>query len=328
MLRIVLFCHVEAGTYRGQEMVFHPRHEEGFVVALPRIVDFADRHQVAIAFAMTPAALKGSETDLSGHEVGVHLHPQDTVLRRMLHSTIDLSSDCLAAYSAEDQVTLIETAKELFEDSEGQSPRTFVAGRWSENTTTMKLLYDAGFCYDGSPLPGHISDCADWTRIPRLAQPYAPSVEDYQRRGSVNLLYIPVYQGLWNHYLTPENIHLLGISYFKAALKEALIGGGEVVHMFFHSPMAMDPFFLSEFGAVIDFAQDELDAQFVFPSSLQPSDSTTSRPFPPAYVAYLNWRIVKGLIGGGELGRRLIGARTSLKESADTSLGAEQEDAD
>ncbi len=297
------------------------------MVALPRIVDFADKYRLPMTFAMTPAALRVNETDLSGHEVGVHLHPQDALLQKRLGPKMVLSSDCLAGYPEKDQSTLIETAKEVFEDIEGGSPRTFVAGRWSENNTTMKLLCDAGFRFDGSPLPGHLSDCADWTRIPRLAQPFCPSLEDCQARGSMNFLYIPVYQGLWNHYLTPENIHLLGASYFKAALKEALIGGAEVVHMFFHSPMAIDSFFLSEFTTVVEYAQDDLGVQFVLPSSLRPSDRPLSRPFPPAYLVHMNWRLIKSFVGGSELGRRLIGTsslrRKPLAASVDIGDGWE-----
>ncbi len=319
-MRILIFCHVEPGTVQGRELVFHPRHVEGIAAALPRIVDFADEHALSITFAMTATATRESETDLAGHEVGVHLHPQDAQVQARLDRKIPSTSDCLRTYSEEDQAALINAAKESFEDEEGFSPRTFVAGHWSENTTTLKLLARSGFSFDGSPLPLHTSPCADWGRVPRLAQPYAPGPEDYQAGGSMDYLYLPASLGLWGHYLTPELLHLLGVSYFKAALKEASMGGAEVVQMFFHSPMAIDPFFLSEFSAVVDYAHDELRAESSVPSSCRPGRLSTSRPFPPVYFARLNWRLAKGVMGRGELGRRLMG-----KEPLETAVPSQVE---
>lgn len=287
--------------------MFYPEGEEGITVALPRIVEFAEEEGVPLAFALTPVALKRNDTDLESHDVGVHLHPQDALLKETLSGDVELSSDCLAHYPGEDQRALVEAARTLYEDTEGRPPHTFVAGNWSESTTTMRILVDSGFRYDGSPLPGHHSGCADWSRIARLAQPYTPNLEDYQGRGEADLLYLPVYQGLWNHYLTPENIHLLGASYFKAALREAMVGGADLVHMFFHSPMALDPYFLSEFRKVLNYARDELRVRAVLPPALRPSDRPLSKPFPPAYFAYLDWPLVKGLLGRGELGQRLLG---------------------
>lgn len=306
MLQVVIFCHVEPGTVRNREIRFHPGRAEGILEAVPRIVKFAEDVDIPLTFAMTPTALSTSETDLDGHEVGMHLHPQDALLRQALRGSVKLTSDCLAQYPPEDQKTLIHAAKTIFEGVEDRSPSTFVAGNWSENTVTLRILTDAGFRFDGSPLPGHRSACASWDRVSRLAFPYNPSLEDYERRGTADYLYIPVSQGFWNHYLTPENIHHLGRSYFKAALKEAKVGGADLVHIYFHSPMAVDPYFLSEFAPVVEFARDELKARFVVSSDLRAGDRASSRPFPPAYFAYLNWRLAKGFVGHGPLGRRLM----------------------
>ncbi len=325
-MKIVLFCHVESGTTRARQLIFHRNHEEGISVAVPRIAEFADEHELPLVFAMTATALKHNETDLDGHEVGIHLHPQDPVLRRELQGKVTISSDCLSSYSPSDQKTLIEAARSTFEGVQGRSPRTFVAGRWSENTTTAKLLADGDFRYDGSPVPGHLSECADWSRIPRLAQPYRPSAQDRQRRGAMNLLYIPVFQGLWDHYLTPEIIHLVGASYFKAAIKEALVGEADVVHIFFHSAMAVDPFFLSEFASVVSFARDEPGVQFALPSDLGPSQKPSSEAFPPAYFAYMNRRMFKSLIGRGKIGRQLLAPRAS--EGEPVRVEAHDEDND
>lgn len=321
-VQIVVFCHVEPGTCLKRMILYDPPLEEGITVAIPRIVEFADDHDIPLTFALTPSALAKNQTDLSGHELGLHLHPQDAILRRAVGQRVVLSSDCLATYDHMGQSLLIEAAKGVFESYVGRAPRVFVAGRWSENDTTLSLLRESGFEFDGSPLPGHRSECADWSRIPRLAQPFSPNSSDYQARGSLPYLYIPVSQGMWNHYLTPELIHLLGVSYFRAALKEASVGRADVVHFYFHSPMAIDSFFLGEFGSVADYARDELAAAFVLPSALRPSARSAADPFPPAYLAGLNWRLAKTLLARGELGTRIMGGR------GETITGAENSERD
>lgn len=117
----MLFCHVEPGTYRDGEIIFHPRHEEGIVVALDRVVSFADEYGIPMPFAMTPTSLRLWETDFDGREVGVQLHPQDLAVQQALKGAIAFPSDCLAKYPAQDQPILIKTASEIFEDAGGQA---------------------------------------------------------------------------------------------------------------------------------------------------------------------------------------------------------------
>lgn len=305
-MKILLVCHVEPGTCRDREIIWGPKYEEGIGMAVSRIAEFVDEQDVPLTFAMTPCALKKNETDLSGHHVGVHLHPQDETLMAMLRG-VKLVHDCLSRYQERDQAALIDAAKEVFEQVQGQPPRTFVAGNWSESSITLRLLQTAGFLYDASPLPQYLTECADWSRIPRLAQPYHPDAGDYQRRGAMSYLYIPVFQGLWHNNLSPENIHHLGASYFVAAFREARVGGAGVVHIYFHSPMAVDPYFLSEFLPAIDYARDRLGAQFVDPSSVRASPQAVSRPFPPAYFAHMNRKLLRSFFGRGEFGARLLG---------------------
>ena len=305
-MRVVLFCHVEPGTCRDRTVVFDATRDEGIRVALPRIAEFADQAGIPVTFAMTPVALRENPIDMAGHEVALHLHPQDAFLRERVAGVMSVPSDCLGTYTTAEQRVLISASKAIFEEVVGSSPKTFVAGRWSENPATLRLLLEAGFLFDGSPLPGHASPCSNWARVPRLAQPYAPSEDDYQAHGLLNYVYIPVYQGYWGHYLTPELIHLLGPSYFRAALHEARIGGAHVVHMYFHSPMAVDPSFLCEFQSVLAYARDELQAQFSVASDIEATQSPLPRPFPPAYFAGFNWRLAKTFLGRREFGQRLL----------------------
>ncbi len=311
-LKMVILCHVEPGTVRDGEIVYGFDHEEGIVESLPRIVEFADRHEVSIGFALTPQALMLSRVDLSGHDEGVHLHPKDPVLGERVRDRVRITHDCLGRYSAEDQAILLHAAREVYEEKQGRSPRLFVAGRWSEDSATMGLLHEEGFTHDASPLPGHRSPCADWSGLPRMAQPYHPAADDRQRSGSEPLLYIPVYRGLWQDYMTPERIRSLGPSYFKAALKEAQVGGADVIHFFFHSPLGLDAAAMTAFGEVLNHARDVLGVTTVLPSTLGPSTQPAPRPFPPAYLARLDWKVAKSLIGRGRLGSRIMGTLPEL----------------
>lgn len=295
-VQVLVLCHVESGAVRDRTIVFDRRHEEGVTDALPRILEFAAGEHVPITLALTPQAARLAPVDLAGFPHGLHLHPQDDTLAARLRGAIKLTSDCLARYSASDQSLLIRTGADAVAEATGRAPNLFVAGNWSESNDTRRILETAGFGYDGSPLPGYISPCADWGGLPRLAQPYHPSPSNYQGAGESRLLYLPVFRGFWGDYLTPENLHFLGVRYFMASLKEAATGGARVVHIYFHSPMALDPFFLAQFREVLEFARDRIGAGFVEPSAVTARATRAPRAFPPAYLAYLDSHTVKRLV--------------------------------
>ncbi|HYM39214.1 MAG TPA: hypothetical protein VEY12_03575 [Thermoplasmata archaeon] len=310
-LQAILLCHVEPGSIQGRTVVYGFERTEGIVQGLPRILEFADRLGVPMGLAMTPQALQLTDLDLAGHDVGLHIHPQDPVLSKRVMGQLRPSHDGLGRYPPADQARLIAASREIFEERTGRSPRLFVAGRWSEDAATAALLRREGFTHDGSALPGHRSPYADWSRLPRLAQPYSPSADDYQVRGSEPYVYLPVYQGLWGHHLTPEILLDVGASYFRAALDEARVGGADVVHMYLHSPLGLDSRAMAAFEEIIGYVREDLGLSFVLPTSLRPSVQPRSRPFPPAYWARMGITMMKSFAGRGELGRRLMGAGPS-----------------
>ncbi len=305
-LKIVIVCHVEPGFVRDGEIVYGFHHTEGIVRALPRILEFADGCGISVGFALTPLALTLCAADFGGHETGVHLHPTDPVLIRRVGGSLQVRHDCLGRYTTSEQTLLVHAAREVYEEVLGRSPRLFVAGRWSEDSATAPLLDREGFTHDASALPGHRSPCADWSRLPRLVQPYHPAVDDRQRSGKAPLLYVPVRRGLWQDYMTPERIRSVGPSYFEAALKEAQVGGADIIQFYFHSPLGLDAEALALFGEVLAYAHDVIGAASVLPTSLVPSARFESRPFPPAYLAKLDWKLAKSLVGRNGLGRRIL----------------------
>ncbi len=312
--RVLLLCHVEPGSLRGHTIIYGFDRTEGITQGLPSILEFADRVGVPMGLAMTPQALELTDVDLAGHEVGLHLHPRDPVLARHLVAGLPPEHDALGRYPRADQQRLISASRRIFEERMGRSPRLFVAGRWSEDAATPSLLQQEGFTHDGSPLPGHRSAYADWSRVSRLAQPYSPAADDYQSRGSEPYVYLPVYQGPWGHHLTPEILLDVGTAYFKAALDEARIGSADLVHIYLHSPLGLDSRAMTAFEEVVAYARDDLRLPFVLPTAVRPSLRPRSRPFPPAYWFRLNFTMIKSFAGRGELGRRIKDVRPSGPE--------------
>jgi len=296
---------VEPGTIQGRTIIPGFQRTEGIIRGLPLVLEFADQLNVPMGLALTPQALQLTDLDLAGHDVGLHVHPLDPVLSKRVAGQVQPRHDWLGRYQPVEQAHLIAAGRQIFEERIGRSPRLFVAGCWSEDANTALILRQEGFTHDGSALTGYYSRCADWSRLPRLAQPYSPTADDYQGRGSEPYVYLPVYQGLWGHHLTPELLRDLGVSYFKAAFKEALLGAAEVVHIYFHSPLALDPRGMAAFAEVLAYAREDLGLSFVLPTTLRASIQPRSRPFPLAYWARIDLNLIKSFAGRGELGRRL-----------------------
>ena len=294
-VKVVVFCHVESGTMRDRQIIYDRSREEGITAALPRIVEFAENRDIPITFALTAQSLTLLPIDLGGFPTGIHLHPQDAALRFVTAGSGTTASDCLRQYTLDQQRQLATACEELHVDRVGRRPGVFVAGNWSENTDTIRVLEELRIPYDGSPLPGHLSPCADWSRLPRLIGPYHPDTADIQKEGTSRLCLFPVFRGAWGEYLTPELLHLLGVSYFRAALLEATVGGLDCIALYFHSPMAIDAFYLDEFGRFVEIAQDDLDAQFVRPEAVAVTRQQRTRAYPPAYLGNLNFRLLKHL---------------------------------
>ncbi len=313
-LKIVILCHVEPGIVLDRTIQFGFGYTEGIAKTMPTLVEFADAHGVPMGFVLTAISHDWIDVDLDGHDVGVHLHPRDPVLDRHLGGRVHLDHDCLARYSESDQRVFVDTACEIYRNEVGRDPKLFVAGRWSENGATARLLSRAGFTHDASALPGYHTECADWSGVPRLAQPFAIHPSGAAGDGRERITLLPVYEGLWGHHLTPETIRDLGVSYYKAALLEAHVGGADMVQFYLHSPLALDPIAMDAFGEVLDYADSLPGTDVVRPTSIVPSVHPRSRPFPPAYLARLDWTFLKSLGGRGMVGRRIRASSPTVSD--------------
>ena len=87
-----------------------------------------------------------SYIDRSGHDVGVHIHPD-----RMS----DPSRRYLWQYSADEQKNMIEKCTDFYEKCLNRKPKSFRAGRYGINDDTLKILCDFGYEYDMSVFYGN-----------------------------------------------------------------------------------------------------------------------------------------------------------------------------
>lgn len=115
-MRVVLLCHVEPGTCRKRTIIYGDQYRGGIDIAGGRIGKFSDEHGIPMTFAMTLTALRRLVVDLSGHELGLHLHRMDEALRAACRGKVRLLHVCLAGYSESDQALIISAAKAVFEE--------------------------------------------------------------------------------------------------------------------------------------------------------------------------------------------------------------------
>jgi hypothetical protein len=147
-------------------------------------------------------------------------------------------------------------------------PKVFVAGRWSENNDTIKALVKAGFTHDLSACPhSKSSPASDWSKLPRICMPYHPSSGDYQKKGDLPLLIVPVSQFFPFGNVSPEEVPYVGISSLKACFVEYYKQNLPLFHIYLHSPCMTDLWFCSIMDELLSFISKR-DVQFSFASQV------------------------------------------------------------
>jgi hypothetical protein len=229
-MEIVIVCHVEFG-YATNTVVFDRTTRTGAVDGVKNTIRLADSFGAKVSFMIMPEvlqAIKGIE--FGDHEVGLHIHPDDTFLKSKGLGGLENLRD----YGLQQQKDIISSGREIIQDVLGVSVKTFVAGRWSVNNETIKALVELGFTHDGSAIPDSISNFYDWTKLPRISMPYRPSERNYQLKGDTELVIVPVSKMIRGGIVSPEN--RMGLGFLKAAFKEYALLGMPVFHIAFHSP--------------------------------------------------------------------------------------------
>jgi hypothetical protein len=136
-------------------------------------------------------------------EIGLHIHPYCNFVdtagipcitdQSTVYPTGDTSGYTikLAAYGRDGMTTLLQRAKQIFADEGLGEPKTFRAGGWTADESTLQALDDNGYIADTSALNWarieewngkelYTWNQTHWSNIGDTSQPYYPSTTDPQ----------------------------------------------------------------------------------------------------------------------------------------------------
>lgn len=301
---VIIVAHTEFGFVHNRRVIYSKNAVDGVKKGVPNLIKVAKKYDAKITFAVMPEVAKYISKDIT-HEVGLHIHAGweefndgdfkihvgDSYLRD--HSKQSLTSTVLKDYPYEEQLDMIKTGKDYLTDILGVEPKTFVAGRWSLNNDTVKALIKTGITRDCSA-PAHHKPCHhDWSKLSRICMPYHPSKEDYQKKGDLPLLIIPISQMLYTGIANPEVIPIYGLSWLKACFLEYYKQNMPVFHICLHSPCMTDSYFISEMENFLAFISKYKNINFKFASEIIEYDKVNPKTNIAPYICGFNWNIAK-----------------------------------
>lgn len=276
---VIIVCHTEYGLVKDRKIAYRKDAFEGVTKGARNLASIADRHGAKVTFAVMPEVADHFPGDVV-HEMGMHIHPGwekhssdglsffvgDSYLKA--HSPMPRTSSVLPDYTYEQQLAMINTGRDYLEDTFGHKPKVFVAGRWSVNNDTIRALVHEGFTHDCSAVPHKRPAHYDWSRLPRICMPYRPSGDDYQRKGDMPLLVVPVSQSLLGASASPELAPLVGLPWLISCFEEYYRQQMPLFHLCLHSPSMTDPYFMEVMDRLLGFIAAQ-DVTFRFASEVR-----------------------------------------------------------
>ena len=277
---VIIVCHTEFGLVKDKEVVADKNAVDGVRKGVPNLIKVADKYNAKVTFAVMPEVVKYFPKDIK-HEIGLHIHPGwqefqkngikfyvgDLYLREHCKQSVD--STVLRDYPYEEQLEMIKTGKEYLEDKFGIEPKSFVAGRWSINNDTVRALIKTGITHECSATP-HSKPCHhDWSKLPRIYMPYHPSEKDYQEKGDLSLLIVPISQMFHAGNVNPEVASLVGLPWLKACFLEYYKQDLPLFHICLHSPCMTNPYFISAMNDFLKFISRHENINFKFASEIE-----------------------------------------------------------
>jgi peptidoglycan/xylan/chitin deacetylase (PgdA/CDA1 family) len=301
---VTIVTHTEFGFVHTRKVIPSKSAVDSVEKGVQNLTNIADKYNAKVTFAVMPEVAKCFPKDTS-HEIGLHIHTGweefndrnfkfyvgDAYLRE--HSEQTLISAVLKDYPYEEQLDMIKTGKDYLTDIFGIKPEMFVAGRWSLNNDTVKALIKTGMIRDCSA-PAHSKSCHhDWSKLPRICMPYCPSPDDYQKKGNLPILMIPISQTIHSGNVTPEVIPLSGLSWLKACFLEYYKQNMPIFHICLHSPCMTDQYFVSEMDNFLKFISKHRNVDFKFVSEIREYDEVSPKTNLLQYIFGFNWKIAK-----------------------------------
>jgi peptidoglycan/xylan/chitin deacetylase (PgdA/CDA1 family) len=288
---VIIVVHTEFGYVTNNKVVPDKASTNGVSEGVTNLIKIADKYNAKITFAVMPEVTSHFPKNVE-HEIGLHVHAGweefrigdikfdvgDKYLRE--HCNQSLTSTVLRDYPYSEQLEMIKTGVDCIEDHFEHKPTTFVAGRWSINNDTVRALLETKIERDCSAPAHSKSFHHDWSNLPRICMPYHPNESDYQEKGTLPLLIIPVSQMAYGGNVNPEVVPQLGLSWLKACFSEYYKQGIPLFHICLHSPCMTDPYFMSAMDNLLHFIVQHKKTNFKFASSIHeynPVDASTHR---------------------------------------------------
>jgi len=276
---VIIVCHTEFGLVKDKTVIADKTSFEGVTSGVENLVEVADKYGAKITFAVMPEVVDYFPQNIP-HEIGLHIHPGweefhvngitfnvgDSFLRENCHQSS--TSSVLRDYSFSEQFDMIKKGSNRLESHFGKKPTTFVAGRWCIDNNTVKALIDAGITHECSAPANHYPCHYDWSRLPRICMPYNPKTNDYQQKGDLPLLIVPISQMLIAGNVNPEVVPIVGLSWLKAGFLEYYKQGMPLFHICLHSPCMCDPYFISIMKDYLGFISQYKNINFKFVSEI------------------------------------------------------------
>jgi len=274
-VRVIVVCHTEYGRVKNREIIYEESRVEGVRKGVRNLVAIAKRHGAKITFAIMPEVVKYFPKNINDHEIGLHVHSGWVEKRYksfrwfvgdkylIEHCRVSVNSAFLNDLSFKDQLTLVETGRDYLQDAFGVEPKVFVAGRWSENNDTITALVKSKFTHDLSACP----HTPRWSKLPRICMPYHPGVNDYQEKGDLPLLIVPISKFFPFGDVSPEAASYVGLSTLKACFVEYYRQKLPLFHIYLHSASMTDYWFCSMMDELLNFIS-KTNVQFSFASSV------------------------------------------------------------
>jgi len=256
---------------------------EGVKLGVPNLIKVAEKYNAKVTFAVCPEVVEYFPKNAK-HEIGLHIHPGwheflkhgitfhagDLYLRR--HCKQSTNSTVLRDYTYEEQLGMISKGKQYLEEKLRIEPKSFVAGRWSINNDTVKALIESEITHECSAPTHSRAAHYDWSRLPRICMPYYPSERDYQSRGMLPLLIVPISNMLFAGNVNPEVAPFVGLSWLKACFLEYYNQNLPLFHICLHSPCMTDPYFIMVMDNLLKFISSQKNIDFRFASDIEMCD--------------------------------------------------------
>ncbi len=277
---VIIVCHTEFGFVHNRQVIPDKNATSGVDQGVENLMEIADKYGAKVTFAVCPEVAEYFPRNIE-HEIGLHIHPGwqkfetqgigyhvgDAYLKE--HCRQSVNSTVLRDYPYEEQLEMIKTGKDYLAEVLGINPKSFVAGRWSINNDTVKVLIKAGITHECSA-PTHSKPCHhDWSKLPRICMPYHPDEEDYQSKGNLPLLIVPISSMLRSGNVNPEVMPIVGLSWLKACFREYYLQNLPFFHICLHSPCMTNEYFISGMGNLLKFISKHRGVNFRFATEIK-----------------------------------------------------------